>query len=367
MSSIPLSFLTASQEEKDHALIGAAGFGNIAVATMLLDAGASVKASRPSGWANGHLMTALNTAASRGDPHIQNGKTAVLDLLLERGVDAFTQEEKDQALFVAVSANVDRVRSLLLHGANPNAKRSDGQSPLHAAMTAHGDQDIMVLLLEAGADIDERDGNNDAPLRLAIRGGRRQAVRLLLDRGADTNVTHTPDNHVSKLAEPLSEIWTMLVLDPRTGSFQQRFEQVLMLGDSATLKQLLAQRTDDDDLAGGIPLVLDNAYMWTSGNRAGERIRSASNWWAEARRCVRALIKAGALDRTIDHHYRGGANLTIPVWFNIVRQEIVSGVAEFERTASTLSAFFIKEEQRALRDAIVQTPITTERTTRARL
>ncbi|WP_109479876.1 ankyrin repeat domain-containing protein [Paraburkholderia sp. C35] len=367
MSNIPLAWLPASQQETDYALIGAVQTGSTGVVERLLAAGADPKAQRPSGWANGHVLTPLNIAAAPTDRYHTQARAAILGMLLDHASNAFTQEEKDGALGIAIGSGADAVRVLLNHGANPNAKREDGTTSLHQAIVAHSDPEIVTLLLDAGADIDERDESQNAPLRMAIELGRARVVRLLLDRGADVHVTHSPDNHVSRLATEGGDIWSMLVLEPRTGPFRQRFEEAVMAGHSATLKELLTQRAPGDDLSDGIPDLLDRAYMWTSGNRGGDKVKSPSQWWAEARRCVRALVKAGALDRTISHHYGNGSNLTIPAWFNTVRPEIQSGVAEFERTASTLSALFIKEEERALRAAISTIPVTAARATRARL
>lgn len=367
-TAIPLSFRTASQDEKDHALIGAASFGNIAVATHLLDAGASVRASKASGWADGHRMTALNTAASRGDPRTLDGRIAILERLLERGGSAFTQDEKDKALFVAIVASPRQVEALLRHGADPSARRADGQNTLHVAVSAHGDPAILTRLIDAGADLDERDADNNAPLRLAVEIGRTDAVRLLLDRGADAMVTHTPDLHIAQLCEPCTDLWRLLVLNPRTGSFRQRFEQAVAAGDSATLIDLLAQRTPEDDVSGGIPAVLDNAYMHTSGQRSSGRTVSPSNRWAEARRCVRALLKAGAQDSMIADHHDSGRRFTIPAWFEHVRPAITTGKSQFERTARTITSMVVRDAQRGLREAIDESNGTTEaRKVRARL
>ncbi|HDR8994463.1 TPA: ankyrin repeat domain-containing protein [Burkholderia vietnamiensis] len=354
MSSIPLSFLTASQDEKDAALVGAASYGNVAVARHLLDAGAKPNASRAHSNDPRHTQTALKMAASWGDPHVLNGKAQVLDLLLQRGAHVFTQEEKDQALFVAVPASNVAVHLLLRHGANPNAKRGDGQSPLHTAVVAHGDPDVLALLLDAGADVDERDNRMAAPLRLAVELGRTEAVKLLLDRGADPDVTHSPDHHVSNLVEPCSPMWRLLVLDRRTGDFRQRFEAVVAQGESSTLIALLEQRTERDDLAGGIPTVLHNAYVHTAGIRTDGRALSASNRWAEARRCVRALLQAGADEGMMQDHRDSGRRYTVGAWFEHVEPEIVKGKSQFDRTASTITKLLKRAAQRTLRETIAE-------------
>ncbi|MGX5872981.1 ankyrin repeat domain-containing protein, partial [Burkholderia gladioli] len=367
MSNIPLSWLAATQQEKDHALIGAVTTSSVGVMDMLLRAGANPKAQRPSGSADGHMLTALNLAASPGASHHDHRCASMLTMLLDHDPGAFSQDEKDHALRIAVRSNADAVRVLLDRGANPNAKEGAFErTALHEAILVHGDVDMLTVLLDAGADIDERDAQMDAPLRLAIELGRTAAVRLLLDRGADTRVMHSPDHHVAHLATEGTDVWSMLVLDERTGPFRQRFEQTVKGVHSATLKELLAQRTPEDDLSGGIPRVLNDAYMWTSGNRQGEKVKTPNQWWAEARLCVRMLVKAGALDRTIDHHYGQGSNLSIPAWFNTVRPEIRSGNSEFERTATTLTKLFIGEEQKALRSVLPKT-VTAERPARARL
>ncbi|MEZ0226949.1 MAG: ankyrin repeat domain-containing protein [Alphaproteobacteria bacterium] len=52
--------------------------------------------------------------------------------------------------------------------------------------TVHkGDEEMMRLLLDKGADINGCDGGSDSPLTVAIRMGRRGILAFLLDKGAD--------------------------------------------------------------------------------------------------------------------------------------------------------------------------------------
>lgn len=101
----------------------------------------------------------------------------------------------EAALFDAIERHdAWRVRALLAEGADPNALQTDWPHyrALHAAVEEleHGGAlSVIVLLLLAGARVDERDGRGDAtPLLMAISRGAAQAARLFLAAGADPNV-----------------------------------------------------------------------------------------------------------------------------------------------------------------------------------
>ena len=89
------------------------------------------------------------------------------------------------------------VRTLLEIGANPNPDRCDhiGFPPLIAALSASQSHpghparpdalDIMKLLLEFGADPNQRGINDYTALHMAVNVRNLAAVKLLLDAGAD--------------------------------------------------------------------------------------------------------------------------------------------------------------------------------------
>jgi Ankyrin repeats (3 copies)/Ankyrin repeats (many copies) len=88
---------------------------------------------------------------------------------------------------VAARNAADLVRALLLQNHNPNERDAHGLTPLMWAARA-GAIDAMKTLLDGGADPAVRDvANGWTPLFHAIHKGQVDAVRLLLDRGVDPN------------------------------------------------------------------------------------------------------------------------------------------------------------------------------------
>ena len=59
-----------------------------------------------------------------------------------------------------------------------------GRTPL-AWATMHGDQAIVAAVLDAGADVNERDGSGNTALHVVALFGRDAAGRVLIERGAD--------------------------------------------------------------------------------------------------------------------------------------------------------------------------------------
>jgi ankyrin repeat protein len=99
------------------------------------------------------------------------------------------------------------IRTLLEIGANPNPDPGDhiGFPPLIAALSCSRSQpgsparsdvlDIIELLLEFGADPNQRGTNDYTPLHMAVGERNLPAVRLLLERGADPELRTRIDHY----------------------------------------------------------------------------------------------------------------------------------------------------------------------------
>ena len=176
---------------------------------ILIASGAEVDIKREGG------ETALMSAALRG-------KTEAVKLLLEASANINAKNDRGQtALHVPLDIrnsnyriyrlSKDTIQLLLAKGADVNLKDKDGRTPLHLAAEL-ADRDIVKLLLDKGAKVDEKDDESGfTPLHHAARLGNKNAAELLIARGADINAKdkqgHTPlyvaVNHDYKVAELL--------------------------------------------------------------------------------------------------------------------------------------------------------------------
>ncbi|KAI3962419.1 hypothetical protein MKW98_010970 [Papaver atlanticum] len=152
--------------------------GQLNTVEYLLEEGANPDGSNdPNSTAN----TPLHYAVLGGDRKIQT-------LLLSKGIRINVATRSGTALsYAALLGQVDAVRVLLDHHADPNVELFGMVTPVNSTIINNSLQ-IMDLLLQAGADPNAK-SCGFAPLILAIDYGLTQFVVRLLEAGADPNVT----------------------------------------------------------------------------------------------------------------------------------------------------------------------------------
>eukprot|EP00730_Choanoeca_flexa_P003274 TRINITY_DN11349_c1_g2_i1.p1 TRINITY_DN11349_c1_g2~~TRINITY_DN11349_c1_g2_i1.p1 ORF type:complete len:762 (+),score=166.90 TRINITY_DN11349_c1_g2_i1:73-2358(+) len=84
----------------------------------------------------------------------------------------------------AKTDKLDKVKTLLAQGANPNFKDNAGWSPLHEA-SQYGYAAIVAELLSYGGNPNLQADNNDTPLHDAVVGSHDKCVKLLMSYGGD--------------------------------------------------------------------------------------------------------------------------------------------------------------------------------------
>lgn len=154
------------------ALMYAAKNGKIAVARMLLNAGADVNAKETPALSTG--VTPVLLAA-------QHGKKRMVKLLADNKADV------NYALSEAAHlGDSGAVQLLLKNGANVNTRNRFGVTPLMRAARA-GRYIALRCLLENGADVNARDKSGGTALMGASLSGYSHSVGILLQAGADVN------------------------------------------------------------------------------------------------------------------------------------------------------------------------------------
>ncbi len=95
-----------------------------------------------------------------------------------------------------LNGNLPRVRSLLDQGADIDIKLCiNGMNPLMVAASFNRTE-VLKLLLDHGAGINDIDSNNSTALMLAADKGNMESVKILLDRGAYINASDKSDRTV---------------------------------------------------------------------------------------------------------------------------------------------------------------------------
>lgn len=96
---------------------------------------------------------------------------------------------------------MDFIDELIANGADPNYPDDAGFPSLFAALSSgrRDQHDIARLLLDSGADVDQRGLNDWTPLHYAVVQRDLEGVKLLLERGADPSLKTRIDDCTSPL------------------------------------------------------------------------------------------------------------------------------------------------------------------------
>jgi len=161
-------------------LMAAASRGFDDIVRLLIAAGADV-----------HPVDTLDATALCYARRSGNSSTAAL--LVDAG--ARVPESAQTDLMVAASwAEWSAVRRLLAAGADPNVRNVRRSTPLMTAIASNGSDDVVMDLLDAGADprlgIVTHDRLQVDPLKLAVDHNKVAIVKRLVESGVDVNVRY---------------------------------------------------------------------------------------------------------------------------------------------------------------------------------
>src|SRR6266545_3875823 len=260
--------------------------GDIELAQTLLYAGANVKATTRIGAYTPLLIASKNGNAAMietligggADPNMatsngttplmfaaQAGSPAAVKMLIDRAADVNAKEKvkgETALTFAAAYGRADVIRVLTARGAdlkgrgrgfNPNAKPGidrqynftelvaywGGLAPMHLA-ARQGEIEAVKALIEAGADVDQPTvGDKSTPMLVATINGHFDLAKLLLDKGANPKAAQ--HNGVTPLYAALNCQWAAKALYPQPRAFEQQHTSYLEL-----MKALLDKGADPD-------------------------------------------------------------------------------------------------------------------------
>jgi hypothetical protein len=129
-----------------------------------------------------------NTSTPEGIPSlilaVRDGSLKAAALLISQNkinIEARTKQDESALMMAALNGHEALAKQLIAKGADIN---KTGWTPLHYAATK-GHLGMITLLLEKSAYIDAESPNKTTPLMMAAMYGTFDAVKLLIDEGAD--------------------------------------------------------------------------------------------------------------------------------------------------------------------------------------
>lgn len=189
---------------------------------------------------------------------VRKGTYELVLCLLKSPIICVNSKDNENATPLHYSVEVGHcfmVDILLQAGADPNACRRDGKTPLHLVDNVV----IANLLIEKGASVDATDDNLATPLYRAISIGNEALVRKLLDEGGCPDLNpipiYTPIIHLAVTQNNI-RLFRMIVertnlIDVEDINSQYSLGKAIKLGHTEKVKLLLEHNANPNRIYGG--------------------------------------------------------------------------------------------------------------------
>ena len=161
-------------------LIYACGMGNADVIKVLLKTGADTK-----------ITTGFNGNTCLHDAVIGSCNQETVQAIIDHGADMnATNKNNVTALIIACQrGNADAINVFLNAGADPSIADAGGNMCLHFAVKATCSTETLQAIIDHGADVNVANKDNVTALMIACQTGNASAINVLLNAGADPNIS----------------------------------------------------------------------------------------------------------------------------------------------------------------------------------
>jgi ankyrin repeat protein len=213
--------------------------------------------------------------------------------------------------YAAINGDAEMTSMLLYAGANVGAKtRIGGYTPLHLAAQL-GHATVIAPLMAAGAPVGAVTATGTTPLMQAAHSGNQDAVRILIENGADLNAKETANGQTALMFAAASDrvdVVKMLIArgaDLHTTSRVEDFAKLTMEFDADQNGVPRPQQpTNPNDVPGVTRPYNYNELIGKHGGLAALHFAARQGAMATAE----ALVKAGA-----NLNQRGAGDKTTPI------------------------------------------------------
>ena len=243
----------------------------------------------------------------------QNKDSAAVRKLIKEGADVNgTHGDGMTALhYAALNGDAELAQMLLYAGANVGAKtRIGGYTPLHLAAQI-GNANVIAPLVAAGAQVAALTTTGATPLMHAAHSGSVDAVRILIENGADPNIKETANGQTALMfaaASDRTDVVKLLIARGADLHVTSRVEDFASLTMTNDADQNGVPRPQQPRNANDVPGVTRpfnyNELIGKHGGLAALHFAARQGAMATAE----ALIKAGA-----NINQRGAGDKTTPI------------------------------------------------------
>jgi ankyrin repeat protein len=171
---------------------------------------------------------------------------ATLERLLNQGADPNKRNDANATALMWAATDLEKTRVLLNHGADVNARSSDLRTPLMIAARRPGNTPVIKLLLEHGANPNPNAHplTESSPLIEAATAGDAAAMELLLGRGADPKAAAQPALTMAISAQCSKCLALLAAKDLDKAAYSLALPDVAVLGDANAVRLMLDHGAD---------------------------------------------------------------------------------------------------------------------------